>query len=452
MELYNINRAYFIGIGGIGMSAIARFLVQKNIQVSGYDKTATPLTQALEQEGMHIHYTDDIALIDKETDIVIYTPAIPATHSELKWYIENHYYVCKRSDVLQMISNEMQSICVAGTHGKTTMSTMIAHILRYTQYGCNAFLGGISANYNVNYWYSDNNTAVIEADEYDRSFLKLNPYIGVISAMDPDHLDIYGTVEEMEKCYLQFASKIQHALLYKHGLKHSSLFETKNKYTYSLQNNQAHYYADNIVMKNGTYQFNFCKHENILTHVQLNIGGMHNIENCVAALAVCNILNIDIENCARAIAAFKGVKRRFEYIILEPQLVYIDDYAHHPEELRMLIQSAKSLFRDKKISIVFQPHLYTRTRDLATAFAEVLSLADEVILLDIYPARELPIEGIDSDWLLQKIYINNKHKLSKKALLQWAQAASPQVLITAGAGDIDALVEPLKNILNKKHE
>lgn len=452
MELNKIHSAYFIGIGGIGMSAIARFFIQKNIRVSGYDKTTTPLTLALQKEGMHIHYSDDITLIEKETDIVIYTPAIPASHSELNWYKDNNYYVCKRSDVLQMISNEMQSICVAGTHGKTTMSTMIAHILRYTQYGCNAFLGGISANYNVNYWYSENNTAVIEADEYDRSFLKLNPFIGVISAMDPDHLDIYGTVEEMEKCYLQFAAKIQHALVYKHGLKHSSAFETKNKYTYSLQNNQANYYADSIVMKNGTYQFDFCKQEKVLTQVQLNIGGMHNIENCVAALAVCDILNIDMENCAHAMAAFKGVKRRFEYIILEPHLVYIDDYAHHPEELRMLIQSAKALFRDKKISIVFQPHLYTRTRDFANDFAQVLSLADEVILLDIYPARELPIDGIDSDWLLQKIYINNKHKLSKEAMLQWVQAAKPQVLITAGAGDIDVLVEPLKNILNKKHE
>ncbi len=450
MDIQKIHSVYFIGIGGIGMSALARFFKERHVQVSGYDKTNTALTTQLMSEGIAIHFTEDIASIPKEVDLIVYTPAIPATHQELVWYKENKYKVVKRSDVLQYISQQMQSVCVAGTHGKTTISTLIAHILRHTGYGCNAFLGGISSNYNTNYWHSDNSCAVIEADEYDRSFLKLFPEIAVVTAMDPDHLDIYGTAEEMERCYIEFVSQIKDTLVYKHGLHRSASFKAPNKVSYSAQNEAATYYASDIQMHNGTYQFNFCKNNEIVGPIQLNIGGMHNVENAIAALAVCDLLHIDFEKVQLAIQDFKGVKRRFEYIVKNDQVVYIDDYAHHPEELRMLISSAKALFRNKKISVVFQPHLFSRTKDFADGFASSLDIADEVILLDIYPARELPMEGVTSEIILDKMAIPNKHILSKEGVLQWVKASSLEVLITAGAGDIDTLIHPIKNILDTK--
>ena len=450
MNLATIQRVYFVGIGGIGMSALARFFNEKNIHVSGYDKTPTPLTQTLQTEGIDIHFTEDISLIDQQADLVIYTPAIPAAHAELVWYQQNKYNVVKRSDVLQYISEQMNAVCVAGTHGKTTISTLIAHILKHTDYGCNAFLGGISSNYGVNYWSSPNDCAVIEADEYDRSFLKLKPSIAVVTAMDADHLDIYGTAEEMERCYLQFVSQIKDTLVYKHGLHRSKEFAAPNQVSYSLQNDAATYYASDIRMHQGSYHFTFCKQGEAIAEIDLNIGGMHNVENTIAALAVCDLLHIELEKVKLAIADFKGVKRRFEYIIKNNNLVYIDDYAHHPEELRMLISSAKALFRNRKVSVVFQPHLFTRTRDFVDGFAESLDLADEVILLDIYPARELPIEGITSQIILDKMSLNNKHILQKSSILDWAKASQLDVLITAGAGDIDTLINPLKELLDTK--
>jgi UDP-N-acetylmuramate--alanine ligase len=450
MNLATIQRVYFVGIGGIGMSALARFFNEKNIHVSGYDKTPTPLTQTLQTEGIDIHFTEDISLIDQQADLVIYTPAIPAAHAELVWYQQHNYNVVKRSDVLQYISEQMNAVCVAGTHGKTTISTLIAHILRHTDYGCNAFLGGISSNYGVNYWSSPNDCAVIEADEYDRSFLKLKPSIAVVTAMDADHLDIYGTAEEMERCYLQFVSQIKDTLVYKHGLHRSKEFAAPNQVSYSLQNDAATYYASDIRMHQGSYHFTFCKQGEAIAEIDLNIGGMHNVENTIAALAVCDLLHIELEKVKLAIADFKGVKRRFEYIIKNNNLVYIDDYAHHPEELRMLISSAKALFRNRKVSVVFQPHLFTRTRDFVDGFAESLDLADEVILLDIYPARELPIEGITSQIILDKMSLNNKHILQKSSILDWAKASQLDVLITAGAGDIDTLINPLKELLDTK--
>lgn len=450
MNLNNIKSVYFVGIGGIGMSALARFFKERGCKVSGYDKTNTPLTEKLMQEGIDIHFSEDIHLIDKNVDIVVYTPAIPKQHLELVWYQENNYNVVKRSDVLQYISDEMQAVCVAGTHGKTTISTLISHILRHTEYGCNAFLGGISSNYGVNYWSSPNSCAVIEADEYDRSFLKLHPHIAVVTAMDADHLDIYGTVEEMERCYIEFVSQVKDTVVYKHGLKHSSLFKAPNKVSYSLQNDVATYYATNVKMKNGSYTFTFNKEGNVLAEISLNIGGMHNVENCIAALAVCDLMKVDMQKVEFAIADFKGVKRRFEYIVKNEKCVYIDDYAHHPEELKMLLSSAKALFPNKKLSVVFQPHLFTRTRDFVDGFAESLDIADEVILLDIYPARELPIEGITSEIILNKMGIDNKHILSKEGVMQWVKASTFEVLVTAGAGDIDTLINPIKTILENK--
>lgn len=450
MNINNIHKIYFVGIGGIGMSALARFFNEKKCIVFGYDKTQTPLTQKLEQEGMQIHYEERVDFIPKDVDLVVYTPAIPSQHQELVWYKENNYKVVKRSDVLQYISESMQAMCVAGTHGKTTVSTMLAHLMTHTGFGANAFLGGISVNYGVNYWSSDKDHAVIEADEYDRSFLKLNPYISVLTAMDADHLDIYGTVEEMERCYLEYVSKIQHALVYKHGLKRAQEFKAPKAFSYSLQNEAADYYASNIVIKNGAYTFDYNYRGEVLHDVPLNIGGMHNIENCVAAMSVCHLLGMNLDELKSAVAAFQGVKRRFEYIVRDDKKVYIDDYAHHPEELAMLLKSAKSLFRNKKMSVVFQPHLFSRTKDFADDFARSLDMADEIILLDIYPARELPIEGITSQWLLEKISNPNKSLLSKEGVLTWVAASKPELLITAGAGDIDILIPSIKEIMNSQ--
>ncbi|WP_142683752.1 UDP-N-acetylmuramate--L-alanine ligase [Chitinophaga polysaccharea] len=451
MDLNNIQRVYFIGIGGIGMSAIARFFNEKGVQVSGYDRTSTALTKQLEAEGMQIHYTDDINLIDKAATLVVYTPAIPATHTELQWLRDNGYEVVKRSDVLQEITRSLFAITVAGTHGKTTVSTMIAHLLTDSGYGCNAFLGGISVNYNKNFWSSEKAVAVIEADEYDRSFLKLSPDIAVLTAMDADHLDIYGTPEAMEDAFIQYTHNIKPngTLIAKFGLHRNKELNATNKLLYSLQNDAANAYAANIRMINGGYEFDVMQQDWMIDNVVMHIGGMHNVENAVAAITVAQLLGIDAARIRAAIASFKGIKRRFEYAVKTDQQVYIDDYAHHPEELRALITSAKALFPGKKCTVIFQPHLFTRTRDLADGFAESLSLADEVILLPIYPARELPIAGVSSEMIADKITVPVKI-LSKEDVMEYLGKHDVPLLITAGAGDIDQLKEPVAHLLKNK--
>ncbi len=452
MNVREIKRVYFIGIGGIGMSALARFFREQGAAVSGYDKTETELTRHLVSEGMAVHYTDDVQLLDKATELVIYTPAIPKDHTELNWYNGNNYPVFKRSDVLEWITQSMYAVTVAGTHGKTTISTMIAFLLRETNYGCNAFLGGISVNYDRNYWSSPNDTAVIEADEYDRSFLKLHPDIAVLTAVDADHLDIYGTVEEMEAAFIEYTKNIKlgGTLLVKHGLHRQSELKGPNTRTYSLQNDAADVYADNIQQKDGGYLFDVVGKDWRLEKMHLQIGGMHNVENAVAAIAVTQMLGIDGDAVKQRLAGFKGVKRRFEYILKTDKIVYIDDYAHHPEELAALIKSAKHLFAGRRCVIAFQPHLFSRTRDLADGFANSLDMADEVILLDIYPARELPMEGVTSQMIADRM-VNTAHTiLSKEDLLEYVKVAPLDLFITAGAGDIDKLVEPIKNILRNK--
>ncbi len=452
MNVREIKRVYFIGIGGIGMSALARFFREQGAVVSGYDKTETDLTMHLAKEGMGIHYTDDELLLDKDTQLVVYTPAIPKDHKELNWYLSNKYPVYKRSDVLQWITEAMQAVTVAGTHGKTTISTMTAYLLRETGYGCNAFLGGLSVNYGSNYWHSDRNVAVVEADEYDRSFLKLRPDIAVLTSMDADHLDIYGTVEEMEAAFIQYTKNIKPGgtLLVKHGLHRGAELQGSNTLTYSLQNDAADVYAENITQKNGGYVFDVRGVDCILEQVHLPIGGMHNVENAVAAIAVTQLLGIDGAAVKRVLPGFLGVKRRFEYVVKTDKMVYIDDYAHHPEELSALIKSAKRLFPGRKCVVCFQPHLFSRTRDLADGFASSLDMADEVLLLDIYPARELPMEGVTSKIIADKM-VNRAHTLmSKEGVLEYLKVASIDLFITAGAGDIDKLVEPVKNILLTK--
>ena len=443
---------YFIGIGGIGMSALARFFREQGTVVNGYDKTETELTIQLSKEGMGIHYTDDEMLLDKDAQLVVYTPAIPKDHKELNWYRNNNYPVYKRSDVLQWITEAMHAVTVAGTHGKTTISTMIAYLLRETDYGCNAFLGGISVNYERNYWSSKNDTAVIEADEYDRSFLKLHPDIAVLTSIDPDHLDIYGTVAEMEAAFIQYTKNIKPGgtLLVKHGLHRQAELKGPNTITYSLQNNAADVYADDIMQKDGGYMFNVVGDGWSIENLHLQIGGMHNVENAVAAIAVTHLLGIEGEMVKAKLAGFKGVKRRFEYVVKTSKMVYIDDYAHHPEELAALIKSAKHLFPGRRNVVCFQPHLFSRTRDLADGFAQSLDMADEVILLDIYPARELPMEGITSKTISDKMSNPAHTILSKEGLLEYVRIAPLDMFITAGAGDIDKLVEPIKNILLAK--
>lgn len=446
-----ISSVYFIGIGGIGMSALARYFHHRGAEVTGYDKTRTPLTQQLEQVGIDIHYEEEVEMIPKDVDLVVYTPAVPAAHKELVYYRQHNYKVVKRSDVLQWITENSFNICVGGTHGKTTITTMIAHILRDSGYGCNAFLGGISANYKTNFWAHERNVVVVEADEYDRSFLKLSPDVAVISAMDADHLDIYGTAEELEKAFVQFTQKVKKGgcLVSKYGLSKSSELHAAAHYTYSLTEQAADAYATNIKVENGAYRFDIISKDWQLHDIVLHMGGLHNIENSVAAITVAKYLNIADEKIRAAVENFKGVKRRFEYVLNENGRVMIDDYAHHPEELRALISGVRSLFGDKKCTVVFQPHLYSRTKDLSKEFAASLSMADEVILLPIYPARELPIEGVTSDLVLQQMTITNKRVLSKEAMMGVIKDEQPQLLVMCGAGDIDALVQPVKKLLQR---
>src|SRR3954470_619998 len=438
LELNNIRVVYFIGIGGIGMSALARFFHARGKLVSGYDKTESDLTKELQQEGVSVHYEEDLARIPKDAELVVYTPAVPKEHAELIYYQQNGYVVVKRSEVLGLITAGSFNVCVAGTHGKTTISTMIAHILRHSGYGCNAFLGGISVNYGTNFWSNENNVCVVEADEYDRSFLKLKPNVAVITAMDADHLDIYGTEKAMQDAFVEFSVSVKDdgLLLSKFGLKRGKDLKSKHHQTYSLQNNEADIYGATIRLRHGSYEFDVMMKDFMLDNVQLNIGGMHNVENSIAAIGVANYLGISSDKIKNAVADFKGVKRRFEYIIKSEDLIFIDDYAHHPEELKALITGAKGLFPQKECMVIFQPHLYSRTRDLADEFASVLDLADEVVLLPIYPARELPIPGVTSRTILDKMKLGKKKMLEKAELRNWLRGKKIPLLITAGAGDI----------------
>lgn len=459
-----ISRVYFIGIGGIGMSALAKYYLGQNASVSGFDKTATPLTRQMESDGIAIHYEDNVDLLDKRAELIVYTPAVPADHKELNYYLHNNYEVIKRSALLGEITKSSFNICIAGTHGKTTISTMVAHVLRHSGFGCNAFLGGISGNYNTNFWKSDNNVSVAEADEYDRSFLQLSPDVALISSMDADHLDIYGTKEKMEDSFIEFSKKLRPngLLLTNYNIVRKD-FSAANHIRYSLQNDSADAHAVNITMRKGGYQFDVTSKAWSLHDVQLNMGGMHNVENAIAAIVIAHHLKIDDDKIKNAVADFKGVKRRFEYII-EPaknedsknKIIYIDDYAHHPQELNALITGAKALFNNRRCSIVFQPHLFSRTKDFAKDFAESLDQADQIFLLPIYPARELPMEGVTSNLILDQMKNKNSRIMTKEELLKYLQGGHlkntderevSNVFITAGAGDIDQLVQPIKEIL-----
>lgn len=436
------------------MSALARYFQFRGARVAGYDRTPTPLTRQLETEGIAVHYTEDLTVIPKEVDCVVYTPAIPAHHAELLYYQTKGYRVVKRSDVLQWITENTFNICIAGTHGKTTVSTMVAHLLRHSGYGCNAFLGGISANYGTNFWSSEKEVAVIEADEYDRSFLKLSPDIAIITAVDPDHLDIYGTAEEVEKAFVAFSERLKQGgqLIRQHAIKESIGFKQDNSITYSAQDTGADVCATHIRINNGTYLFDVAGKNFSLANLSLSMGGRHNIENAIAAITVARQLGISDDAIRKALAEFKGVKRRFEYRWNHPNKVLIDDYAHHPEELKALISGVRDMFPGQKIRLVFQPHLFSRTKDLCDGFAESLDGADEVILLPIYPARELPMEGVSSDMIGYRMKRALVHLMSKEACLQWIEDIQPPLLVMAGAGDIDQLInEVVHHYQNENH-
>lgn len=439
------------------MSALARYFKALGKEVSGYDKTPTPLTQQLEAEGIAIHFEENLELIPQHPDLVVYTPAVPKHHAELLFFQQQAVPVLKRSEVLGIISNSSFNICIGGTHGKTTTTTMTAHVLRHTGYGCNAFLGGISVNYQTNFWSDSRNVAVIEADEYDRSFLRLHPDIAVISSMDPDHLDIYGTEKNLQDAFIEFSHKLkpQGLLFSKYGLPRSSELKAGTHLTYSLDNSSADIYAKNIRMQNGSYSFSVQLPDIELRDVQLHMGGLHNVENSLVAIAIAQQLGINPEKIKEAIAEFKGVKRRFEYVVKSSRMVFVDDYAHHPEELNALINGAKALFPDRVCTVIFQPHLYSRTNDLSTGFAKALNQADKVLLLPIYPARELPMEGVESALIANQMQDGKVQLTEKAALLNHIKETilndkdELHLLITAGAGDIDALVLPIAKLLEE---
>ncbi len=448
MELENIRRVYLIGIGGIGMSGLARYFKKRGCVVCGYDKTCTPLTAALMNEGIPVVFHDEVDNIPmsfQEKDastLIIYTPAIPKDSQILNHFKLRGFTFKKRSEVLGIISKGMFTIAVAGTHGKTTTSSMIAHVLKDSGYDCSAFLGGIASNYNSNVLFGENNTMVVEADEFDRSFLTLHPDIAIVTSMDADHLDIYGDKSHLVESFKQFTSQLKSGgkLLYRMGL------DLKNGQTYAA-NAVADIQAVNVRVENGSFHFDFKNAELIIENIEMGLPGLHNIENAVAAVEVALKLGIRPDKIRTALANFKGVKRRFEYVVKNEDYVYIDDYAHHPEELRACIQAVKTLYPNKKLTTVFQPHLFTRTRDFADGFAEVLGMTDELIMLDIYPARELPIAGVNSEMILDKINLSEKRILSKHDVIEYIRDKKPELLLSVGAGDIDTLIEPFKKVL-----
>lgn len=451
MQLSNISSVYFLGIGGIGMSALARYFMSKGVKVSGYDRTATELTRQLEAEGMSIHYVDDISLADPDPGLVVFTPAIPSDHGELNYYRAQGFPMMKRSQVLGLITGETFSVCVAGTHGKTTTSSLIAHILRHSGFGCNAFLGGIAADYNSNFWSSDRAVSVAEADEYDRSFLQLRPDIAVITSMDPDHLDIYGTAENLLDAFVEFGNRLKPGgfLLTKYGLPCKQDFIASNHMTYSVDDNRADVYAESVSVMDGRYVFSLVMPGKKIREIELFMGGRHNIENAIAAITVTSRMGLGDDKIKAALADFQGVKRRFEYIMRNADTVMIDDYAHHPEELRALISSAKELYPGRKCTVIFQPHLFSRTQDHADGFAEVLSMADECWLLPIYPAREKPMPGVNSGMIAERMKGIPVKMISMDQVVSACAEHKPELLITAGAGDIDTKVQPIRTALNK---
>lgn len=446
------KNVYFIGIGGIGMSALARFFRHEGYVVAGYDRVCSPLTDALEQEGISVHYEDNVKLIpteflDRQTTCVIYTPAVPTTHTELHYFRDHGFEVVKRSAVLGLLSRDKWTMAVAGTHGKTSTTTMVAWFNHVGAGEGSAFMGGISKNFGSNMVLGRGDRLAVEADEFDRSFLQLTPQAAVITAADPDHLDIYGTKEEFEMAFAQFADSVTHRLILKKGVE----IPTHHKYSrYSLDDPSTDYYARNISLEEGGYySFDLVTPERIIEGCRLGVPGLVNVENCVAAVALVSQRGYDADRLREAISSFRGVARRFDLWINSPKKVYMDDYAHHPEELGAMIGSVRRMFPGRHITVVFQPHLYSRSRDFQAGFSRALSLADRLLLLPIYPARELPIEGVSSAIIFDDVTIE-KEMIEREGVAQRLCELTTDIVVSAGAGDIDRLCADIALVIEQK--
>ncbi len=445
MNLNEIHKIYFVGIGGIGMSALARYFNGMGCEVHGYDKTETILTKKLVDEGMKIHYDDAVEMIPEGVDLVIYTPAIPKDHRELNYFLDHDFPVKKRAEVLGIISRNRKTIAIAGTHGKTSTSAILTHLLRTAEIDCTAFIGGIAQNYQSNFVEGKSDWVVVEADEFDRSFLHLSPDYSAIMSMDADHLDIYGDKNHMAEGFTQFAGRLKEngKVYLKYGLELNEEIDAVEVFGI----NNGTYQSKNVRVEDGFFVFDFESPIENIENIKFTLPGHHNVENATAAIAIAQQLGVTGESVKKAMASFKGIKRRFEFIARTDQTVYIDDYAHHPTELNAAIRAARALFPDKKITGIFQPHLYSRTRDFVDGFAAALDELDEVILMDIYPARELPIEGVTSEIIFEKLVNPHKVLITKQTLMDELIERNFEVLLTLGAGDIDTFVEPIKNLI-----
>jgi UDP-N-acetylmuramate--alanine ligase len=457
MEIKDILSVYFVGAGGIGMSAIARYFISRGMVVAGYDKTPSDLTRQLEKEGMLIHYEEDVDAIPQacrqpQSCLVIYTPAIPAEHKELKYFREHGFEIQKRAQVLGTLTKEHKGLCVAGTHGKTTTSTMCAHIMHQSHQDCNAFLGGISKNYGTNYILSKSDYVVIEADEFDRSFHWLRPWMSVITATDPDHLDIYGTKEAYLESFRHYTELIQPggALIVHRGLEmQEALQEGVRRYDYALTEGDFH--AENIKIDNGEITFDFISPIENVAQIELGQPVPINIENAIGAMAMAQLAGCTAEELRYGMKTYGGVDRRFDFKIKNDKIVFLSDYAHHPKEIWHSARSIRELYRNRKITAIFQPHLYTRTRDFYREFAEALSQLDEVVLTEIYPARELPIEGVTSQLIYDNLAPGVKKEIIRKDdVLDFVKSRNFDVLIVLGAGDLDNYVPEITKILESK--
>ena len=463
MKLEDYHTIYFLGIGGIGMSALGRWFLKKGLHVSGYDRTSTTLTRELQNEGMIIHFEDSVDNIpsevkeQKDKTLVIFTPAIPKDHQEYNYLKDSGYTILKRSEVLGLITKDYKTIAVAGTHGKTTTSSMVAHILKCAGKNMVGFLGGITTNYNSNLIMQgeakEDTLVVVEADEFDRSFLRLFPQIAIVTSADADHLDIYGDHNSLLESFRDFIKQINKggSLIIHESIAEllSNEIDHVSKNIYAMSRGQ--FFASSITAKGGFFEFDLQGFSTV-EHVKLGVPGFHNIENAIAASIAASLCGVSMDIIRRALESFTGVKRRFEYIIKGKHVVYVDDYAHHPTEIEAFLKSMKSLYPGRKLTVIFQPHLYSRTRDFAEGFSKSLSLADELFLMDIYPARELPIPGVDSDMLIRGITSPVKIRCSKTDLMEKLDAVHADVVVTVGAGDIDTFVDPIKKMLTKKYE
>lgn len=452
IKLSELDRAYFIGIGGIGMSALARYFNAIGWEVAGYDKTPSPLTIELQSEGIEIHFDDLGTSIPeqfkvKEKTLVVYTPAIPNDLGELQFFRQFNDHLFKRSEVLGLLTRQSKGLGVAGTHGKTTTSAMLSHILNESSLKCNAFLGGIATNFNSNLLISEGSEyTVIEADEFDRSFLKLTPFASIVTSTDPDHLDIYGDAKVFLDGFQKYTQLIdpKGCLVKKEGL---DLKTNGKTISYAINSKTANYSGYNLLFSEGKFCVDVRTPQTVFKSVELGIPGIHNAENAIACIALLEFVGLSEEEIRRGLSTFKGVKRRFEYHIKTDDLVYIDDYAHHPTEIAALISSVRLLYPDKKITGIFQPHLFSRTRDFFSGFVKELSKIDELILMPIYPAREAPIQGVTSDALLSEIYAESKKIMNEDQILSYLSGREEGLILTIGAGDIDRIIQPLKNIL-----